>query len=202
MEVVFLIGILILSVVVHEVSHGYAADALGDPTARIAGRLTLNPVKHLDPVGSVIVPLFMALMPGGFIFGWARPVPYNPYNLGGSRFAEAWVALAGPLSNALIAIVFGIFIRFWGGLVSPLVLQLLVMVVMINIVLMLFNMVPIPPLDGSKVLFALFPEQYGRLRFTLERYGMIFVLIFILFLWQFLTPLIGWFFTLITGLGI
>lgn len=200
MDVIFLIVILILSVVVHEVAHGYAADALGDPTARLAGRLTLNPIKHLDPVGSVFVPLFMALLPGGIIFGWARPVPYNPYNLGGSKWAESWVALAGPFSNLLLALIFGLFIRFFGALVSPLVLHLLAMVVLINIVLMLFNLVPLPPLDGSKLLFALFPEQYGKFRFMLERYGMILVLFFILFLWQFLTPLIEILFQLITGI--
>src|SRR3989344_7026652 len=104
------ITILILSVIIHEVSHGYMADCLGDPTARLQGRLTLNPIKHIDPVGSIIVPLITSL--AGFTFGWAKPVPYNPYNLRNRRQGEFLIAIAGPLSNLLIALIFGTIIRF------------------------------------------------------------------------------------------
>ena len=110
MEFLFVIIILIMSVVIHEVSHGYAALALGDPTAKYEDRLTLNPISHLDPVGSVLVPL-MGYFLGGFIIGWAKPVPFNPYNLKNTRWGEALVAVAGPISNILIALIFGLIIR-------------------------------------------------------------------------------------------
>src|SRR3989344_3742758 len=114
-DAIFGIIILIMSVVIHEVSHGLAANSLGDPTARFAGRLTLNPLKHLDPIGSVVVPIFTYLI-GGFIFGWAKPVPYNPYNLGKGKWGQASVAAAGPVSNFLIAVIFGIILK----IVTPL----------------------------------------------------------------------------------
>lgn len=202
LEVVFGIIILIFSVVIHEVSHGYAAQALGDPTARLQGRLTLNPLKHLDPVGSIFIPL-LTWFGGGFIFGWAKPVPYNPYNLKAGRWSEAYVAAAGPASNLALALVFGLLLRFGttGGWLSGPMIELSAFVVLINIVLMLFNLVPIPPLDGSKILFALLPYRYQNVRMWLERYGFILVLVFIFFLWRLLTPLIGFFFELIVGSG-
>src|ERR1041384_3295066 len=110
-QFLFQIAILIMSVVIHEVSHGYAASMLGDETACYQGRLTLNPIKHLDLVGSFIVPV-IAYMTGGFIFGWAKPVPYNPYNLRPGRWSEALVAIAGPISNISLAIIFGLILRF------------------------------------------------------------------------------------------
>ena len=108
---IFFIAILIMSIVIHEVSHGYAAEMLGDPTARLAGRLTLNPINHLDMVGSFIVPVLMYLATG-FVFGWAKPVPYNPYNLKDGRWGPAIVAIAGPLANIFVAVFFGLLIRF------------------------------------------------------------------------------------------
>src|SRR5687768_676502 len=110
MEIIFGIAVLILSIIVHEVAHGVAADRLGDPTARYAGRLTLNPISHIDPVGSIVLPL-ITYFSGGFIFGWAKPVPYNPYNLRNGTWGEALVALAGPTSNIALALVFGLLIR-------------------------------------------------------------------------------------------
>src|SRR3989344_1310585 len=109
-DFLFQIAILIMSVVIHEVSHGYAASMLGDETARYQGRLTLNPIKHIDPVGSVVVPAISYFL-GGFIFGWAKPVPYNPYNLKPGRWSEAIVAIAGPLSNLSLALIFGALLR-------------------------------------------------------------------------------------------
>ena len=194
--------ILIVSVIFHEVSHGLMADRLGDPTARLQGRLTLNPLKHIDPVGSIIVPLITSL--AGFTFGWAKPVPYNPYNLKNRRQGEFLIALAGPSSNLLIALIFGTIIRFIATAdnINSSFMTVLVYIVIINIILAIFNLIPLPPLDGSKLLFSILPQQYGRLRMTLERYGFIFVIIFVLFLWQVVTPVIPWVFKLVTGVGV
>lgn len=200
MEFIFVIIILIMSVVIHEVAHGYAALALGDPTAKYQGRLTLNPISHLDPVGSVLVPL-MGHFLGGFIIGWAKPVPFNPYNLRNAKWGEALVAVAGPLSNISIAIIFGLIIRLaiGYGVATSAFLDLARFVVLINITLAIFNLIPIPPLDGSKILFALLPYKWQGLRQKIEQYGLLFVIIFVVFLWQILEPLILITFSLITG---
>lgn len=170
-EVIFLIAILVMSVVIHEVAHGVAANYLGDPTAKLQGRLTLNPLPHVDPMGSVILPGILALSSAPFLFGWAKPVPYNPYNFQrGGRWGEAFVAAAGPAANLALAVVFGLAIRF--GLVPPEALSLATAIVFLNILLALFNLIPIPPLDGSKILSALLPRSlalsYARVRGVLE----------------------------------
>ncbi len=205
MEFAFQIAILIMSVVIHEVSHGYAARSLGDHTAEYEGRLTINPLRHLDFVGSFLVPA-VAYYLGGFIFGWAKPVPYNPYNLRPGRWSEAFVAAGGPASNIAVALVFGLLLRFavssdaaWAG---PAFVQIVAMVVFINIVLAIFNLVPIPPLDGSKILFALFPSRIFQMREFFERYGLMLVILFIFFLWQSIFPLVVGIFRLITGVAI
>ncbi len=198
-DFVFQIAILIMSVVVHEVSHGYAASMLGDQTAKYQGRLTLNPLKHLDFVGSILVPAFSYFL-GGFIFGWAKPVLYNPYNLRPGRWSEAIVAAAGPVSNILLAIIFGMLLRL--GITNPAFIQITSVIVFINIVLAIFNLMPIPPLDGSKLLFALFPDKLFQIRGFFERYGFVLVLLFIFFLWQFIFPVIIFLFRLITGVAI
>ncbi|HEY4506319.1 MAG TPA: site-2 protease family protein [Candidatus Paceibacterota bacterium] len=198
-DAIFGIIILIMSVVIHEVSHGLAANSLGDPTARFAGRLTLNPLKHLDPIGSVVVPIFTYLI-GGFIFGWAKPVPYNPYNLGKGKWGQASVAAAGPVSNFLIAVIFGIILK----IVTPLdaipvaALSLLEAIVIINIVLGVFNLIPIPPLDGSKVLFALLPPSMRNVEEFLTRYQLILVAVLIFFAWRFILPIVYFLFGLLT----
>ena len=112
MEIIFLIVILLFSVVIHEVSHGVVANYLGDPTAKYAGRLTLNPLKHIDPIGSILVPLFLVIIRSPFLIGWAKPVPINPYNFRDQKYGSAKVALAGPASNLAIAIFFGLMLRF------------------------------------------------------------------------------------------
>lgn len=184
----------------HELSHGYMADFLGDPTARLAGRLTINPLKHLDIYGSIIVPIITSFF--GFTFGWAKPVPYNPYNLKNKRSGEFLIAIAGPGMNLLIALVFGIFIRLMAGNPGAIsFLEIAAYIVVINIVLTIFNLIPIPPLDGSKLLFAMMPHQYSRTRAMLEAYSPILVLIVVFFLWHFLMPVIPWIFKLITGVG-
>lgn len=201
LDVIFSLLVLVLSVVVHEVSHGFVANYLGDPTARLEGRLSLNPLRHIDPIGSILVPVILFFTNAGVMFGWAKPVPINPYNLRG-KYGEALVAGAGPLSNLLLAVVFGLLLRFPPFFLPPSFLELAVVVVIINIVLAIFNLVPIPPLDGSKILFAFLPYHQQRLREYLERYGFFIVLFFIVFLWQYLTPVIGGVFTLITGISL
>lgn len=198
---IFSIAILIFSVVVHEVAHGYVAYKMGDNTAKFAGRLNLNPLNHLEWFGSFILPV-ISYMTGGFILGWAKPVPFNPYNLSDQKWGEAKVALAGPASNFLIAIIFGSLIRF-GILASfgEAFVDIGVMIVLINLVLGVFNLVPIPPLDGSKILFSLLPYDMQNIREFLENNGIFLMLIFIFFLWQFIFPIIFTLFALITGLS-
>ncbi len=199
-DFIFSILILIFSVVVHEVSHGYVAYLQGDNTAKFAGRLTLNPLKHLEWFGSFILPI-MSYFAGGFIIGWAKPVPFNPYNLRNQKWGEALVAIAGPLSNICIALFFGLLLRF--GLIDTFgqaFFNIIAMIVFINLVLATFNLIPIPPLDGSKILFSLLPMGMQNVREFLERNGFFILIFFVFFLWQFLLPLISWEFTLITGL--
>jgi Zn-dependent protease len=193
--------ILILSVILHEVSHGLMADRLGDPTARLSGRLTLNPIKHIDPVGSILVPLITSLF--GFTFGWAKPVPYNPYNLKNRRQGEFLIALAGPASNLLIALIFGTIMRFTATAanIGDPFFQVVTYIVIINIILAVFNLIPLPPLDGSKLLFSVLPNKYGHVRYILEAYAPIFVLIVVFFLWQVVAPIIPWAFWVFTGVG-
>ena len=152
MEFIFQIAILLFSVVVHEVSHGAVAYALGDPTAKNEGRLTLNPLSHLDFFGSIVLPIIL-YMTSGFIFGWAKPVPYNPYNLKNQKYGPAMVGIAGPLSNLIIAVVFGFLVRFSYALNLPQAFfEIALYIVFLNLILTVFNLVPIPPLDGSNIL--------------------------------------------------
>jgi Zn-dependent protease len=205
--IVFYILILLFSVVIHEVSHGLAAFALGDPTAKYMGRLTLNPLKHLDPVGSILVPLITTW--AGLPFGWAKPVPYNPYNLRDQKYGPAMVGAAGPLSNIALAVVFGLMLRFFPtisgvtGSASAQVLQsfgeIFLMIVRVNLVLAVFNLVPLPPLDGSKLLFAVLPYKYKYVEALLEQYGMILLLLFVFFGFQYIIPIVDALFRLIVG---
>jgi len=197
-DTLFSVAILIFSVVAHEVAHGYAALALGDQTARLAGRLTMNPLKHVDPFGSVILPLISKLTTG-FIIGWAKPVPYNPYNLKDQQWGDTKVALAGPFTNIFIATCFGLLMRFGGSALSSEMMTILSMIVQINLLLAVFNLVPIPPLDGSKLLFNALPYKYRYIIDYMERYALFFMVIFIFFLWQFLAPIIEVAYRLIVG---
>ena len=199
----FIIIVLIMSVVIHEIAHGYAALMQGDRTAQYQGRLTLNPIPHIDPLGSVILPLILVILPTSIVFGWAKPVPYNPYNLRDQRYGELKVALAGPLSNILIALVFGLGLRFLGpaGMLPDTAMQLMSFIVIINLVLAVFNMIPVPPLDGSKVLFTFLPARYQEVRAMLEQYGFFIVLFVILLLPELIRGIVIGLFRLITGLG-
>jgi Zn-dependent protease len=201
--VTFEVIILIMSVVIHEVAHGVAAFWQGDLTAKYAGRLTLNPFKHLDLYGSFIVPLIM-IWTVGISFGWAKPVPYNPYNLRNQKTGPALVGIAGPISNIIIAIIFGLAARFLAvnymskvdivtnlfnmnfenlvisvsGSFSAIFFLIFSMIALINILLAFFNLIPIPPLDGSKLLFAILPIS-TRTQIVMEQMGFVFLLLFI-----------------------
>lgn len=191
------IAILIMSVVAHELSHGYTAELLGDPTPRLQGRLTINPIKHLELFGSLIVPMITSL--AGFTFGWAKPVQWNPYNVKNKRWGEFLIALAGPSSNIFIALVFGIVLRVFGSGLPESFIVIASYVVVINIVLAVFNLIPIPPLDGSKVLFSLLPARFIRIREVLEQYSIFFFLILVFFAWRFIEPIIPLIFRVILG---
>ena len=202
-DFIFAIAVLIMSVVIHEVSHGYSANVLGDPTARHAGRLTLNPLKHLDMFGSVLFPLMLFIFKSPVVFGWAKPVPYNPYNLKNQRWGPALVALAGPLANISTAIIFGLILRF-SDLLNFLpyaFFEIAGLIVLINLMLAVFNLVPIPPLDGSKILFAFLPFQWQKIQDFLERYGFFVLIIFIFLFLQFLFPIVLFLFRIITGMN-
>ena len=215
-DFIFSIIILIFSVVIHEVSHGWAAYSLGDNTAKYAGRLNLNPFNHLEWFGSFILPV-MSYFLGGFIIGWAKPVPFNPYNLRNQKWGEAIVAVAGPASNICLALFFGLLIRF--GVLSQFgqaFVYIASTIVFINLILATFNLVPIPPLDGSKILFSLNPDRvwvgqpsaltdglanvFNKTQLFFERNSMFILIFFIFFLWQFIVPLVSLEFSLITGM--
>ena len=197
MLIVFNLAVLIFSIVIHEVSHGLAAYKLGDTTAKQAGRLSLNPIKHLEFTGSFLVPLISYLF-GGFVFGWAKPVPYNPYNLKDQKWGPAIVALAGPSSNFMVALVFGLSLRF--SETFPFSAGLgISLISYINLMLGVFNLMPVPPLDGSKILAPFLPYKYENWLLNLERYGFFLVFVFIMFLFPVIAKIIPPLFRLITG---
>lgn len=208
MEQIFIIAALIMSIVLHEMAHGYAANALGDPTARLQGRLSGNPLVHIDLLGSIIVPGLLFLSQAGILFGWAKPVPYNPYNLRNQKWGEAMVAAAGPAINLVLAVIFAVIIR----LAEPLALtssfvEFASYIVYINLILALFNLLPLPPLDGSKILKALLPfqaaQRYQELLYKIESFGLLatflIIFIFINLLWEPFSAVVGSLFTVLTG---
>lgn len=199
---IFVIAILVFSIILHEIAHGYVAEMFGDPTARLAGRLTLNPVPHIDPLGSIILPGLLLMSGTGFVLGWAKPVPYNPYNLRNQKWGTVAVGLAGVLVNLLIALIFGLILRYHTelGLNSNSFLSMIEYIVQINIVLAVFNMIPFPPLDGAKVLFAFLPYHLQYIHDYLERNWLIFI-VFVLFFAQYIIwPISSFLFSVITGL--
>jgi len=166
----FLYIIIIFSAVLHEFFHGWTANYLGDPTAKYAGRLTLNPLKHLDMFGTVILPLFLLFFSGAFI-GWAKPVPYNPYNLRDQKWGSAKVAIAGPAANFSLALIFSLVLRFLPAEGFPLIFYIPVSwIVYTNILLGVFNLLPFPPLDGSTILMSFFPQK-AELFFRIRAIG-------------------------------
>lgn len=197
MLTVFSLIVLLFSVMIHEISHGSAAYSLGDLTAKYAGRLTLNPIKHLDLFGSIVLPLLLVASGSPFVIGWAKPVPINPYNFKDQKWGTVKVSLAGPGSNFALAIFFGLIIRF-----VPLpsaVASLFGIIVLYNLLLGIFNLVPIPPLDGSHILFKFLPQSWSGIKMLLQQYGIFILLFFIIFGFGYLQPVIYYLYNLIVG---
>lgn len=223
---ILLVIILIFSAILHEYAHGWMARRLGDDTAERLGRLTLNPLKHLDPIGSVLVPLLLIISRAPFFIAWAKPVPYNPNNLRDQKYGSLKVAAAGPLTNFGLAIIFGLITRFMmvstglktqlalgflsgnastlaltsGSVITSLIL-IAMMACLVNLVLGIFNLIPVPPLDGSRILGDLLPESGKRLMYTIERYGFVILILLIttgVFNFVFTGAL--WAFSFLTGL--
>jgi|TARA_B100001245_G_scaffold8671_1_gene5956 Zn-dependent protease len=204
LNIAVIIGVILVSMTLHEVMHGFVAYWLGDDTAKLQGRLTLNPVKHIDPFLTLLLPIMLAFIPGAPIFGGAKPVPFNPARVRHDEWGAALVAIAGPLTNFFIAfLVFGIATVMgynftsigYGGSVESLLELILTYGVIINLGFFVFNMIPLPPLDGSRVLYAFAPESVQRGMEAIERYGLIFVFGFVLLA----SPLIGAF--MMTAIG-
>lgn len=196
-SLVFYFLIIIPSAIIHEYAHGWMAFQLGDNTAKYAGRLTVDPRAHIDRWGTILMPIGLFLLTGGrFMFAYAKPVPYNPYNLRNQKWGPALVGLAGPFANLLLALCFGIMVRLFPNSLSA---PFLVIIVISNISLMVFNLLPIPPLDGSKILYAVLPHSAYKVRAFLDRYGFIILLFFIFFLFDLIRPLIDGLVRLIIG---
>ncbi|MES2223392.1 MAG: site-2 protease family protein [Patescibacteria group bacterium] len=196
----FQIAVIIVSIIFHELAHGYTAYFLGDPTAKYEGRLTLNPLKHLEIFGSILVPIITYSL-GGVVFGWAKPVPYNPYNIK-NKYGEVMVAVAGPLSNFLVAFVFALYFRSLEAtaMTAPNG-QLALLIIMVNITLGVFNMIPIPPLDGFKVFTGLLPYNFRYIKEYIEKNILLFIVIFILGFSFVMDPIVTWLFRIMTGIG-
>ena len=170
------------AVIIHEVAHGLVAERLGDPTARLMGRLTLNPLKHIDIMGSIVLPLTLLLIRSPFLFGWAKPVPVDPYNLQHPKKDMALISLAGPLSNIVMALILSIFLRiFTVTFPHSDIFTLFIYLIQFNIALAVFNLIPVGPLDGSKIVTGLLPQKYAvKFSNILERYGVLLIAVLIL----------------------
>ena len=184
---------VLFAITLHEAAHGWVASLFGDHTARMMGRVTLNPIKHIDPIGTILVPVALLLMPGGLIFGWAKPVPINFNALRSPRKDMIWVALAGPAANILMTVGWLLTITLTTNLNSPALAQMAAAGIFINLILAVFNLLPIPPLDGSRVVSALLPRPLAYKYNQLEQYGF-FILIGLMFIGGFtyiVWPIVG-----------
>ncbi len=200
---IFYIVVLLYSVVIHEVSHGLMANSLGDPTAKNLGRLSLNPLKHIDMFGSVILPLLLFLVRSPFLVGYAKPVPYVPENLRDKKYGLVKVAIAGPASNLILAVLFGLTLRFLPDIfTSPLVPQLLSFIIVLNLVLAIFNLFPIPPLDGHWLLMTFLPARFFAFKKFLYQYSLILLIVFLIYVFPLIFPLVGLIYQMLTGLKI
>jgi Zn-dependent protease len=201
---IFYFLILIVSIIVHEVAHGIIAEREGDPTARVLGRITLNPLKHIEWFGSVILPLLLILSNAGFVIGWAKPVPYNPDNLKHGSKSVAKVAIAGIVVNLSIALVFGLLIRasLATGLISRAFIDIASIIVLVNVVLALFNAMPFAPLDGFRFLSAVLPSGAQPTMRRIEQYSFPILIVFVVFGWKFVAPLAFTIYSLFTGISI
>ncbi len=197
---IFKFIIFIYSVVIHEISHGVMAKSLGDETANRAGRLTLNPIKHLDIFGSIVLPFFLMLIPGNpYIIGYAKPVPYNPASLNDRKYGPVKVALAGPVVNLILAVLFGLVYRFLPGSLGDGLPEIIKYIVWVNLLLAIFNLMPIPPLDGHWLLLAILPPRFQAFRYFMLRYGPVLFVVFLLFIFPIFYPLINLLFGIIVG---
>lgn len=183
-NILVIIGVILVSMTLHEVMHGFVAYWLGDDTAKLQGRLTLNPIKHIDPFLTIVLPIMLFFIPGAPIFGGAKPVPFNPARVRHGEWGAALVAIAGPLTNLVIAfVIFGtatiLGYNFAGALYSGSVGNVLELIltygVIVNLGFFVFNMIPLPPLDGSRVLYAFAPDSVRRVMEIIEQYGLILV---------------------------
>jgi len=205
MITIFSIIILIFSIIIHEVAHGAMAEKLGDKTARDMGRISLNPIKHIDLFGSIIVPLLLVISNSGILIGWAKPVPINPYALRDRKYGQAKVALAGPLANISVAIIFAIIFRFVPlptNLFGSNLALILQYVVWINLLLAFFNLTPIPPLDGSHILFAFLPPSADGVKIFLNKFGIIILIMFIYFIFPYFGKYLMEIFQLLVGVRV
>ena len=175
MSFIITLSIFFLAVIIHEYAHGWVAWKLGDPTAKAAGRLTLNPLAHIDPVGTIFLPLMLLVMHSPVVFGWAKPIPVNFHSLKNPKKDMVWVGLAGPAANIIFALLLAFILKFFTLTGSHLFVALLSSGIIINLVLAVFNMLPIPPLDGSRVMMGLLPRDLAMRYATLERYGFIII---------------------------
>ena len=203
--------ILLFSVILHEVSHGKVADELGDPTARLSGRLTLNPTPHIDLFGSIILPIFLLMSGTGFFIAWAKPVPVDPYNLKEPRKDSALISLAGPATNLILAIISSVLLYLFKFIELPFLFiigPILIIIIRVNLMLGIFNLLPIHPMDGFKIVEGILPEEKAREWAGLQRFGMIFLLLLIFpiagssMLNGFLTPVVSFLFNLLVPGGI
>jgi len=178
-SIVFLAPTMLLALTFHEYAHGWVANRLGDPTAKLLGRLSLNPLVHIDLFGTVLLPFLLIISKAPFVFGWAKPVPIDPFNLRHPRKDMIWVGTAGPAANFLLALVCGLIIRLLGllgitfGGPMDFILLILACFVLINLVFSAFNLIPVPPLDGSRIFAGLLPLPWAVRYMQLERFGMI-----------------------------
>jgi Zn-dependent protease len=171
---------VLFAITAHEAAHAYAAKKFGDPTAYLLGRVTFNPLKHIDPIGTILLPLIFLILPGGFLFGWAKPVPVDFGRLNNPKRDMLWVAAAGPAANLVMAILWGLFYKLAGGLDgSSFQLPLAYMSqagISINVVLMVLNLIPVPPLDGGRMMLSILPPHLAAKLALIEPYGL-FILI-------------------------
>jgi len=197
---IFQLAVLIFSVVLHEIAHGFMAERLGDPTARLAGRLTLNPIAHIDPFGSIILPILLVFSGSPILIGWAKPVPYNPLQLyKDHKYGPLKVALAGPLTNLFLLGIFGLLARIGLLFLPANLVALLGFIAYFNAVLAVFNVLPLPPLDGSKLLSLILPPRYNLLLERVNILGIFLVILFLYLFSDFLTSLINLLFFGVAG---
>ena len=188
--IVIIIATVLVSITLHEAMHAFMAHWLGDDTAQMEGRLTLNPLKHIDPFLTIAMPVMLALA-GAPVLGAAKPVPFNPYRVKYEEFGAALVALAGPLTNLVLAVVAAGLLRIVAGGNGTALVEILFVFILVNLGFFVFNMIPFPPLDGSRVLYAVAPEPLQRVMAQIEAYGLMGFLVFFFFLFPFLSPMVG-----------